>query len=328
MSHCIRAARLAGLGLALAALAAPTASAQKKIRVLTTTQDLAAIAREIGGEDVEVKAIARGYQDPHFVESKPSFILEASRADMLVFVGLDLEIGWLPNVITGSRNRRIQQGGAGYVDASRGVRLQEIPTGRITRELGDIHTYGNPHYWLDPANGRVIADNILAGLRRVDPQRAERYGARRDAFVTRLDRKIVEWTSLMAPYRGLHVVAYHNSWPYFVRAFGLVVDEFLEPKPGIPPSPSHIAAVIRLMRESGTKIILMEPYFSRKVPDLVAAKAGGKVVELAPSVAGTKEIATYFDLFDHDLRQLVAAARETGGGSQGASAARPGRGGA
>lgn len=293
------------------ALAAP-AEAQRKLRVVTTTQDLAALTREVGGDRVEVKAIARGYQDPHFVEAKPSFILETSKADMLVFVGLDLEIAWLPNVLEGSRNPRIQRGGAGHVDASRGIELQEVPTGRITRAMGDIHAYGNPHYWLDPANSRVITENILAGLKAVDPRNASFYEARREDYLRRLEGKLAGWNEKMAPYKGLHVVAYHNSWPYFARAFGLVVDEFLEPKPGIPPSPSHIASVIQTMRRNGLKIILIEPYFSRKIPQLVATRADATVVELFPSVGGAKEIVTYFDLFDHNIARLVAAAGSTG----------------
>jgi zinc/manganese transport system substrate-binding protein len=300
------------LALALAASQAAPALSQEKIKVVTTTQDLAALTREVGGDRVDVTAIARGYQDPHFVESKPSFILEASKADMLVFVGLDLEIGWLPNVLTGSRNPKIQRGGKGHVDASRGIRLQEVPTGRITREMGDIHAYGNPHYWLDPANARVITANILEGLKAVDPGHGEAYSKRREDFLLRLEKKLAEWKAKTVPFNGLHVVAYHNSWPYFARAFGLVVDEFLEPKPGIPPSPSHIASVIQAMKRDGVKIILMEPYFSRKVPDLVASKSGGRVVELLPSVGGKKEVATYFDLFDYNLGQLVEAVQATG----------------
>lgn len=303
---------LAAAAFVLTTVAGEPALAQKKLKVVTTTQDLAALTREVGGDKVDVTAIARGYQNPHFVESKPSYILQASKADMLVFVGLDLEIAWLPNLLDGSRNSRIQRGGPGHVDASRGIQLQEVPTGRITRELGDIHAYGNPHYWLDPANARTITENILNGLKAVDPANAATYTARRNDFLARLDRKIAEWKAKMAPYQGLHVVAYHNSWPYFARAYGLVMDEFLEPKPGIPPSPSHIASVIEAMRRTGTKIILMEPYFSRKVPDLVASKAGGRVVELPPSVGGAKEIATYFDLFDVDIARLVEAAQATG----------------
>jgi zinc/manganese transport system substrate-binding protein len=285
---------------------------RKKIKVVTTTEDLAALTREIGGERVEVKSISRGYQDPHFVESKPSYILELSKADMLVFVGLDLEIGWLPNVLTGARNPKIQRGKPGHVDASRGIQVQELPTGRITREMGDIHAYGNPHYWLDPANARVITQNIADGLKALDPDGAQTYEKRRQDFLARLDRKVAEWRAKMQAYKGLHVVAYHNSWPYFARAFGLVVDEFLEPKPGIPPSPSHIAAVIQAMKRGGVKIILIEPYFSRKVPDLVASKSGGRVVELLPSVGGKKEVSSYFDLFDYNIRQLIEAAQATG----------------
>ena len=304
---------LRGLLPVVALLAPPaSAAAQDKVKVLATTQDLAALVREIGGDDVEVTAIARGYQDPHFVESKPSFILQASRADALVFVGLDLEIAWLPNVLVGSRNARIQRGGAGHVDASRGIRLQEVPTGRITRELGDLHAYGNPHYWLDPANAPVITANIQEGLAAVDPRRAEAYAERRRAFLARLDGKLAEWKTRAAPLSGLHVVAYHNSWPYFARAFGLVIDEFLEPKPGIPPSPAHIARVIAGMRKNGVKLVLVEPYFSRKVPELVASRTEGRVVELASSVGGAEGVTTYFELFDHNLDVLLRAAREVG----------------
>jgi zinc/manganese transport system substrate-binding protein len=239
---------------------------------------------------------------------------------MLVYVGLDLEIGWLPNIVDGSRNAKIQRGAPGNVDASRGIQIQEVPTGRITRDLGDIHAYGNPHYWLDPDNARIVTANILEGLKAVDPRDGATFTARREDFLKRLDAKIAAWKSMMAPWRGLHVVAYHNSWPYFARAFGLIVDEFLEPKPGIPPSPSHIADVIQLMQREGTKIVLMEPYFSRKVPDLVASKTGGQVVELPPSVGGEQGITTYFDLFDYDLKKLTAAAQATGARAAGAAA--------
>jgi zinc/manganese transport system substrate-binding protein len=301
----------AAAALLTAGLLAP-ATAQEKVRVVATTQDLAALVRDVGGDDVEVTAIARGYQDPHFVESKPSYILQASRADALVFVGLELEAAWLPNVIVGSRNPRIQRGGPGHIDASRGVQLQEVPTGRITRELGDLHAYGNPHYWLDPASAAAITANIRDGLAAVDPGRAAAYERRRRDFLARLERKRAEWRTRAAPLEGLHVVAYHNTWPYFARSFGLVVDEFLEPKPGIPPSPAHIARVISAMRENGVKLILVEPWFSRKVPDLVASKADGRVVELLPSVGGADGVTTYLDLFDHNLAVLLRAARESG----------------
>jgi ABC-type Zn uptake system ZnuABC Zn-binding protein ZnuA len=175
-----------------------------------------------------------------------------------------------------------------------------------------LHAYGNPHYWLDPANAPTMAANIASGLAAVDPERASAYEQRRRDFEARLERKLGDWETRAAPLEGLHVVAYHNTWPYLARAFGLVVDEFLEPKPGIPPSPAHIARVISAMRANGTKLILVEPWFNRKVPDLVASKTGGRVVQLLPSVGGAEGVATYFDLFDHDLDALLQAARETG----------------
>ena len=228
---------------------------------MTTTEDLAAIVREVGGDRVTVESISKGYQDPHFVEAKPSFILRLNKADLLVVVGRELEMAWLPPLITQSRNAKIQPGGPGYLDASQDVKILDIPTGQITRAMGDVHPQGNPHYWLDPAqrspdraddSGPVVAAG--AGRRRV--LRAARRGVRQEG-----ERREKRWKAALAPYKGLKVVTYHRSWTNFADAFGLDVVGYVEPKPGIPPSPSHTLDLIHEIKRQNIKIILVEPYF-------------------------------------------------------------------
>ncbi|MGE0453486.1 MAG: metal ABC transporter substrate-binding protein [Vicinamibacteria bacterium] len=299
------------VGLALAAaIAAPRASAA--LNVVTTTEDLASLAREVGGERVKVEALAKGYQDPHFVEAKPSFILKLHSADLLVLVGREMEIGWLPPLVQQSRNPRIQQGGAGYLDASLTARILEIPTGQITRAMGDVHPQGNPHYWLDPGNGRHIAEAIRAALARMAPAEAPYFAQRYADFDRRLAEAEKRWDALMAPYRGLKVVTYHRSWPNFCERFGLDVVGYVEPRPGIPPSPSHTLDLIQAMKRDGVKLILVEPYFDLRTPDSIARETGGKVVVMLPSVGGEKAVTDFIQLFDYDLKLLLAAIRETG----------------
>jgi len=296
--------------LALAGLA--PAAAASKLKVLTTTEDLAALAREVGGDRVEVESIARGYQDPHYVEAKPSYILKLNRADMLVLVGLQLEIGWLPPLITQSRNPRIQVGAPGYLDASRHCEVLEIPTGEITRAMGDVHPLGNPHYWLNPANGRRVGDALRQKLTELRPADAAYFQQRFDDFSRRLAEAEKRWDAKMAPYRGRKVITYHRSWPNFTQRFGLDVVGFVEPKPGIPPSPSHTLELINYMRQERIKLILVEPYFDLKTPKAVARETGAEVVVLLPSVGGEKEVTDYFQLFDYDLDLLVAAFQRVG----------------
>jgi zinc/manganese transport system substrate-binding protein len=296
--------------LALALLAGAPLSAE--IKVVATTEDLAALTREVGGEKVKVEALARGYQDPHFVEAKPSFILKLHSADLLVLVGRELEIGWLPPLIQQSRNAKVQVGAGGYLDASLTVRILEIPTGQITRAMGDVHPLGNPHYWLDPENGRRIAAAIRDKLSQMSPGDAAHFGARYDDFGKRLSEAEKRWDALMAPYRGLKVVTYHRSWPNFAERFGLEVVGYVEPRPGIPPSPSHTLEMIATMKRLGVKILLVEPYFDIKTPQSIARETGAKVLVVPPSVGGEKEITDYFKLFDYDVDLLVAAVKETG----------------
>jgi ABC-type Zn uptake system ZnuABC Zn-binding protein ZnuA len=296
--------------IVLALGATPAAAA---LHVVTTTEDLAAITRAVGGDKVEVTALARGYQDPHFVEPKPSFILAVSRADLLIAVGRELEIGWLPTLISSSRNARIQPGAPGYLDASMNVRILEIPTGQITRAMGDVHPQGNPHYWLDPANGRHIADAVRARLSELSAADAAYFQQHYDDFSAKLGAAEKRWDAALAPYKGTKLVTYHRSWPNFMERFGLDVVGYVEPKPGIPPSPSHTLELITAMKAQGVKLIVVEPYFDKKTPLSIANQVGGQVLELAPSVGGEKEAADYITLFDYDVAKLAAALKTVTG---------------
>ncbi|MCG6920388.1 MAG: metal ABC transporter substrate-binding protein [Acidobacteria bacterium] len=300
---------IATLGLTFLTAAMPLHAA---IKVVTTIPDLAALTHEVGGDKVKVEALARGYQDPHFVEAKPSFILKLHSADLLILVGRELEIGWLPPLIQQSRNKKVQVGAAGYLDASLTARILEIPTGQITRAMGDVHPLGNPHYWLDPENGRRIAAAIRDRLSQMSPGDAAYFASRYDDFDKRLTEAEKRWDALMAPYKGLKVVTYHRSWPNFAERFGLEVVGYVEPRPGIPPSPGHTLELIATMKQLGIKILLVEPYFDLKTPQSIARNTGARVLVMPPSVGGEKEITDYFKLFDHDIGLLVAAIKETG----------------
>jgi zinc/manganese transport system substrate-binding protein len=291
----------------LGAWAARTASAAAKLNVVTATEDPAAITREIGGDRVNVDSIARGYQDPHFVEPKPSFLLKLQKADLLELVGLQLEIGWLPPLITQSRNPKIQVGGRGYLDLSNHCQILEIPTGQVTRAGGDVHPLGNPHYWLDPDNGRRIAKAVADKLSEMQPGDAAYFAQRYADFDRRLTAAVKGWEAKMAPYKGRKVITYHRSWPNFCERFGLVVVDYVEPKPGIPPTPSHTLEVINTMKRENIKLILVEPYFDLRSPNSIAEKVGGQVVVLLPSVGGVKNVTNYFELFDYDINLLVNA---------------------
>ena len=293
------------------AVAAPSAAQLPK--VVTTTEDLAALVREVGGDKVSVESIAKGYQDPHFVEAKPSFILKLHDADLLIVIGRELDLGWLPPLMTQSRNAKIQVGGPGYLDASQGVRILEIPTGQITRAMGDVHPSGNPHYWLDPDNGRIIAKSIAAALTRISPNDKAYFDQRYADFDRRLADAQKRWAAAMAPYKGTKVVTYHRSWPNFTERFGLDVIGYVEPKPGIPPSPSHTINLIAEMKRQNVKLILVEPYFDLKTPESIARETGGKVVVLTPSVGGVKEAGNYIALFDHNVNLLTSTLKQLTG---------------
>jgi ABC-type Zn uptake system ZnuABC Zn-binding protein ZnuA len=302
--------RWLGCGVALLALCcftATKASAASKLKIVTATTDLAEFAQQVGGDRVEVESIARGYQDPHFVEAKPSFLLKLRRADLLIIVGLQLEIGWLPPLITQCGNPNVQVGAKGYLDASQFAEILEIPTVTVTRAMGDVHPFGNPHYWLDPENGRRIAQGIKNKLAEMRPEDAAYFDQRFQDFSKRLTDAEKRWDAQMQPYRGRKVITYHRSWPNFLKRFGLISAGEIEPRPGIPPSPGHTVELIQLMRRENIKVILVEPYFDLKTPNSIARETGGQVVVMLPSVGGEKEVNDYFQLFDYDISLVTRA---------------------
>jgi ABC-type Zn uptake system ZnuABC Zn-binding protein ZnuA len=331
------------LALSLFAAACPAVSARgdDRLRLVTTTTDLAAIARAVGGDKVNVTAIATGREDPHFIAAKPSYMMAARKADLWIRVGLELEIGYEQPILDGSRNARIRIGASGHLDASEGVLRLEVPTQRIDRSMGDIHPLGNPHYWLDPLNGRIVAKNIGKRLERLAPQHAAYFRERTEAFQRELDEHMFGpqlvaqagggklwalllkehldtflqqpeqpalggWLAAMAPHAGKKIVTYHRSWSYFAVRFGLEVAAELEPKPGIPPSPGHVADVIRRIQSEGIEVLLMEPFYSRKAPDLVASQTGIRVVECANSVGGQPVATDYLTMLDNAVERVSA----------------------
>jgi zinc/manganese transport system substrate-binding protein len=278
----------------------------KTIKVVTTLTDLRSITELIGGDKVSVSSIATGYQNPHFVDPKPSYIISLSNADMFVTVGLDLETGWSPQLLSSSRNTKIQKGAAGYVDASEGIGLQQVPTS-ANRAEGDIHIFGNPHYWLDPLNGKVIARNIANGLERVDPANKATYESNLQTFYKTIDAKLKDWEAKMAPFKGTKIIAYHNEWVYFEKRFGLEIVDFMEPKPGIPPTPSQLVKVINEVKSNNIKAIISSPYFSTSSSDVVAKQTGVKVLTMATSTGAFPTVKNYFDVFDYDINLLTSA---------------------
>src|SRR5215467_12562131 len=286
--------------------------AQGKLNVVATTEDLAAIAREVGGDHITVDSIAKGYQDPHFVEAKPSFILKLQKADILVLVGRDLEIGWLPPLIQQSRNSKVQVGADGYLDASLQARILEMPQGQVTRAEGDVHPLGNPHYWLDPENGKIVAREIADRLTKFRPNDRAYFEQRLNDFTSRLNDAEKRWSAMMAPYKGMKMVTYHRSFPNFADRFGLDIVGYVEPKPGIPPTPQHTLDLINDMKRMNVKLVLVEPYFDLKTPNSIGRETGAQVLVMPPSVGGVKEVTDYFKLFDYDLNLLITAIKKAG----------------
>jgi len=276
------------------------------IKIVTTTTDTKSIAEIIGGNKVSVTSIATGYQNPHFVDPKPSYIISLTKADLYVTVGLDLETGWSPQLLSSSRNTKIQKGSAGYVDASEGVNLLQVPT-TANRAEGDIHIFGNPHYWLDPLNGKIIARNIANGLERVDPANKSFYEANLVAFNNKIDLKLKEWQGKMAAYKGSKIIAYHNEWVYFETRFGLQIVDFMEPKPGIPPTPSQLVKVINEVKANKIKVMISSPYFTTSSSDVVSKQTGVKELTLATSVGAFDSVKDYFSLFDYNIDNLITA---------------------
>ncbi len=296
-----------GLATAPAPLPATEPAPRATLRVVTSTTDLADLAKAVGGDRVSVVHISEGYQDPHFVEAKPSFILRLRDADVFAFVGLDLEIAWMSLLVDGSRNPRIRPGARGSIDVSRAVPVLDVPAGQVDRSQGDVHPLGNPHYWLDPANARRIAALFADRFGELDPAGADGYERNRRAFEDRLSAAERDWAEARSRIRGKPIVAWHTSWRYFAAYTGARIVGFMEPKPGVPPSPSHLAGLILTMQRSGAKVIVMEPFYSRKTADFVAAKTGATVLVLPPSVGGVREARDYISLMRHDITALAAA---------------------
>jgi len=293
---------------ALAAFATCAHAEGKPLNVVTTTEDLAALAREVGGDRVAVVSLSKGYQDPHFVDAKPSYMVTLKKADLFVEVGRELEVGWAPGLVSGSHNAKIQPGAPGHVDASAQVQVIEVPSS-VSRAQGDIHPFGNPHYLLDPANAAPAARAIRDGLARVSPADKATFDAREADFEKRLAVRVAQWKekakALGLP--GMKVVTYHRSWSYFAKAYGLVVVDFVEPRPGIPPSPNHLQDLVNEMKSGGVRVLLMEPFFDARVPQKVSRDTGVPLAILPTSVGAEDSIKTYFDLFDHMFAELGAA---------------------
>jgi zinc/manganese transport system substrate-binding protein len=305
MTRLLGIARLSHVaGLIAAAMFLSGAAQARKLNVITSTTDMAALAQEVGGDHINIESIAKGYQDPHFVEAKPSFLLKLRQADLLITVGLQLEIGWLPPLITQSGNSHIQMGAGGYLDASQFAEILEIPTGPVTRAMGDVHPLGNPHYWLDPGNGRRVARGIAAKLGELDPPDAAYFQQRFQDFDKRLSAAEQKWDAELAPYHGRKVVTYHNSFTNFAKHFHLEVIGYVEPRPGIPPTPSHTLDLIGLMKRENCKLVLVEPYFDLKTPNSIGSATAAKVLVYLPSVGGEKQVTNYFELFDYDIALL------------------------
>jgi zinc/manganese transport system substrate-binding protein len=295
------------LAFAILSLLTANLGAADKLNVVTATEDPASLTREIGGDRVVVTSIGKGYQDPHFIEPKPSFLLLLRKADLLEVVGLELEIGWLPPLLDQCRNNDIRPGQKGYLDLSLGVEILDRPSGAINRSMGDVHPLGNPHYWLDPANAVRMAIEIANKLTELRPADGPYFAQRLNNFKVRMNEANKRWVAQMAPFRGAKIVTYHPSWPNFARHFGLQVAGTVEPKPGIPPSPSHTFEIINLIKDQKIKAIIMEPYFDRKTPDFIGERTGANVVVLYPSVGGKAGLDDYFKLFDYDINELTKA---------------------
>lgn len=296
--------------LATVLLAATALPAVAKLNVVATTPDFGSIAAAVGGDKVAVTTLAKPTEDPHFVDAKPSFIVKLNRADALVEGGAELEVGWLPALLDQARNSRLAAGAPGRIACSQNVQLLEVPA-TLDRSKGDIHAAGNPHYLTDPGNARLVAQRIAEAFSQLDPKSAEVYRGNLNKFLQQLDAKIAEWEKALAPFKGQRVVAYHDSWPYFAHRFNLRLDLFLEPKPGIPPTPVHLAEVIMQMRADHIRAVLVEPYQNRKTAQTVAAQTGAAVVDVSQFPGGVKGTDdSYIELMDHDV---LAVAKALGG---------------
>jgi zinc/manganese transport system substrate-binding protein len=272
------------------------------VRVVSTIPDFSAIAKEVGGQLVETEALVKPTQDPHFVDAKPSLVVKLNRAHLLLVTGMDLERGWLPPLVTGARNSRIQKGSEGYLDCSTLIAPKEVKT--PDRAQGDVHPNGNPHYWIDPRNGILLARGIAERLMMIDPQNRASYMARRDRFIDRLEEKIADWAAKLTSLSGGKVVVYHESWVYFLDWAELRQAGALEPKPGIPPKPSHVAELLNRARDQEILFVLQESYYPTRVSQLYADKAGARL-KVLPTMVGAAGTTDYIDLVNRLVEELT-----------------------
>ena len=278
-----------------------------KLNVVVTTPDLASIAKEIGGGQVEITTLAKPTEDPHFVDAKPSFIVKLSRADVLIEGGAELEIGWLPALLDQARNSRLAPGAPGHVACAQGINLLEIPS-TLDRSRGDIHAAGNPHYLVDPVNAKIVAQHIANAFCSLDEKNCASYRTNLKKFEDSINTRLAEWDRILAPFKGQQIVAYHNSWLYFGSRFGLKIDLFLEPKPGIPPTPTHLAEVITKMRQDKVHVIIVDPYLNRRTAETVAEKSGATVVDVSQFPGGVKGTeGGYIPLIDYVVNAIAHA---------------------
>jgi zinc/manganese transport system substrate-binding protein len=281
-------------------------STQAKLKVVATLPDLGSLAREVGGDKVDVSVLAKPTEDSHFVDARPSFVVQLRDADVLIDGGAELEIGWLPPLLQNARNPNIDVGKPGRVQASQGVRLMNIPAG-ASRAAGDVHALGNPHFVVDPIIAKTVAAHIARAFTAVDEKNTLVYDANYKKFEASINAKLQEWGAAMFPFKGQNIVAYHDSWPYFAHRFGVNIDTFLEPKPGIPPSPSHLAEVIDKIKAQKIKAIIIEPFHDRKIAEKVASATGAKVVDFAQYPGGLPNTDSYVKLIDALVARLSAA---------------------
>jgi ABC-type Zn uptake system ZnuABC Zn-binding protein ZnuA len=290
--------------IALIAVAATGSAASAQLRVVATTPDLASVAREIGGNRVTVVALAKPTEDPHYVDAKPSHIVTLNRADALIEGGAELELGWLPPLLENSRNARIAAGAPGRIVASEGIKMLEIPTS-FDRSKGDVHSLGNPHFMIDPVNVKIVARNIANHFAQIDPKNAATYNGNLTRFNTKLDAKYADWQKQLAPYRGAKIVTYHKDFVYLANRFGLDVVGELEPKPGIAPSPAHLAQIIGKMRSTNARVILVQPYQNRRTAETVARQTGAAVLDAPQQPGAAANTTSYFDMMDNLVRTLA-----------------------
>ncbi len=299
---------LKAAALALIATAASSVSTSAQIRVVATTPDFASVAKEVGGDKVSVVALAKPTEDPHYVDAKPSHIVTLNRADALIEGGAELELGWLPPLLENSRNSKISAGAPGRIVASEGIKLLEVPTS-FDRSKGDVHSLGNPHFMIDPINVKIVARNIANHFAQIDPKNAATYNGNLTRFNTKLDAKFADWQKQLAPYRGARIVTYHKDFVYLADRFGLNIVDELEPKPGIAPSPAHLAQVIGKMKSTNAKVILVQPFQNRRTAETVARQTGAAVLDIPQQPGAAPNTTTYFDTMDNLVNTLAGGLR-------------------